>query len=130
MIFNTLLEKYRKISFSERDKGDRFERLIQGYLQTEPLYTSKFKNVWMWNDFPSKNDFENGLYVEPRVGFVQAGTNSSGLMFSNKLGYVIKKFDFGIFADIATSGSENNLMQKSIFNLGLSLGYSFKLSKN
>lgn len=57
MSFNTLLEKYRKISFSERDKGDRFERLIQGYLQTEPLYTSKFKKVWMWNDFPGKNDF-------------------------------------------------------------------------
>lgn len=56
-LFNSILEKYRKISFSERDKGDRFERLIQGYLQTEPLYASKFKNVWMWNDFPAKNDF-------------------------------------------------------------------------
>jgi len=54
--FNTILEKYRKISFSERDKGDRFERLIQGYLLTEPIYASKFKKVWMWNDFPAKND--------------------------------------------------------------------------
>lgn len=55
-LFNSILDKYRKISFSERDKGDRFERLIQGYLLTEPLYASKFKNVWMWNDFPAKND--------------------------------------------------------------------------
>jgi predicted helicase len=47
--FNTIIEKYRKISFSERDKGDRFERLIQSYLQTEPLYANKFKTVWMWN---------------------------------------------------------------------------------
>jgi predicted helicase len=54
--FNTILEKYRKISFSERDKGDRFERLIQSYLQTEPLYANRFKKVWMWNDFPAKND--------------------------------------------------------------------------
>lgn len=54
--FNIILEKYRKISFSERDKGDRFERLIQEYLLTEPLYANRFKKVWMWNDFPAKND--------------------------------------------------------------------------
>ncbi len=29
MNFDTILEKYRKISFSERDKGDRFERLMK-----------------------------------------------------------------------------------------------------
>ncbi len=34
MSFLKILEKYRKISFSERDKGDRFERLIQAYLKT------------------------------------------------------------------------------------------------
>ena len=54
--FNIILEKYRKISFSERDKGDRFERLIQEYLLTEPLYANRFKKVWIWNDFPAKND--------------------------------------------------------------------------
>lgn len=54
--FNIILEKYRKISFSERDKGDRFERLIQEYLLTEPLYANRLKKVWMWNDFPAKND--------------------------------------------------------------------------
>ncbi len=32
MSFNKVLEKYRKSSFSERDKGDRFERLMQAYL--------------------------------------------------------------------------------------------------
>ena len=46
MQFNKILEKYRKISFSERDKGDRFERLIQGYLQTESIYANKFKKVF------------------------------------------------------------------------------------
>ncbi len=29
MTFQKVLDKYRKISFSERDKGDRFERLMQ-----------------------------------------------------------------------------------------------------
>jgi len=54
--FNKILDKYRKISFSERDKGDRFERLIQAYLQTDPKYAYKFKNVWLWNEFHAKSD--------------------------------------------------------------------------
>jgi predicted helicase len=57
MLFNKILEKYRKLSFSERDKGDRFERLMQAYLLTEPQYSGKFSNVWMWNDFPGRKDF-------------------------------------------------------------------------
>ncbi|MTI38336.1 DEAD/DEAH box helicase family protein, partial [Fulvivirga lutimaris] len=38
------------------DKGDRFERLMQAYLMTDPKYAYKFKNVWMWNEFPGKMD--------------------------------------------------------------------------
>ena len=56
MTFSSLLSKYRKISFSERDKGDRFERLMQTYLQTDPKYSNILKKVWMWNEFPGKND--------------------------------------------------------------------------
>ena len=54
--FNKILDKYRKISFSERDKGERFERLMQTFLQTDPRYANLFKRVWLWNDFPGKND--------------------------------------------------------------------------
>ena len=60
MSFQKILDKYRKIAFSERDKGDRFERLMQAYLQTDPKYASKFKNVWMWNEFPGKLDLGGG----------------------------------------------------------------------
>ena len=56
MSFNKIIEKYRKLSFSERDKGDRFERLMQAYLQTDPKYAFRFKNVWLWNEFPGKFD--------------------------------------------------------------------------
>jgi len=41
MTFNDVLEKYRAAAFSERDKGDRFERLMQSYLQTDPKYSKK-----------------------------------------------------------------------------------------
>lgn len=58
--FESILNKYRKISFNERDKGDRFERLMQGYLLTDPSYESKFKKVWLWNEFPGKKDLGGG----------------------------------------------------------------------
>lgn len=38
MIFDKILDKYRKVSFSERDKGDRFERLMQAYFQADPKF--------------------------------------------------------------------------------------------
>lgn len=54
--FSQILEKYRETAFSERDKGDRFERLMQAYLQTDPKYAYRFKKVWLWNEFPAKSD--------------------------------------------------------------------------
>lgn len=56
MSFIKIIEKYRKISFSERDKGDRFERLMQAYLQTDPKYAFLLKKVWLWKDFPGRKD--------------------------------------------------------------------------
>lgn len=60
MSFQKILEKYRKIAFSERDKGERFERLMQAYLQTDPKYAFKFKKVWLWNEFPGKIELGGG----------------------------------------------------------------------
>jgi len=60
MGFNKLLDKYKKISFSERDKGDRFERLMQAYLLTDPKYSNKLKSVWLWNEFHGKTDLGGG----------------------------------------------------------------------
>jgi predicted helicase len=52
-----ILANYRKSSFSLRDQGDRFERLMKAYLLTEPRYRGLFKSVWLWNEFPSRQDF-------------------------------------------------------------------------
>lgn len=60
MAFQKVLDKYRKISFSERDKGDRFERLMQAYLKTDPKYAYMFKKVWLWNEFPGREDLGGG----------------------------------------------------------------------
>lgn len=58
--FQSILDHYRKISFNERDKGDRFERLMQAYLLTDPKYAYRFKHVWLWNEFPGKLDLGGG----------------------------------------------------------------------
>jgi len=56
MTFQQVIDKYRKIAFSEHDKGSRFERLMQAYLKTDPKYAYLFKNVWLWDEFPGKVD--------------------------------------------------------------------------
>jgi len=56
MTFLNLIEKYRQFSFSEHDKGARFERLMKSYLQTDPKYAYLFKKIWLWQDFPGRKD--------------------------------------------------------------------------
>jgi hypothetical protein len=55
--FQSILARFRLFAHSERDKGDKFERLMQAYLQTDPRYADLFSNVWLWNDFPARRDF-------------------------------------------------------------------------
>ncbi len=56
MTFKAILEKYRKAAFSERNKGDQFERLMAAYLQTHAKYAYRFEKVWLWNEFPGRKD--------------------------------------------------------------------------
>ena len=60
MSFKLILEKYRQISFSEKDKGERFERLMKAYLLTDRKYSDNFKKVWLWNEFPGRKDLGGG----------------------------------------------------------------------
>jgi predicted helicase len=57
MNFQKILTKYREISISEADKGRRFEKLMGAYLKTTPLYSSILHKVWLWSDFPHKQQF-------------------------------------------------------------------------
>ena len=56
MNFLDVLNKYRSVSFSEKDKGARFERLMAAFLKTSALYSGKIKKVWLWNEFPYRHD--------------------------------------------------------------------------
>lgn len=50
--FEKVINKYREQSYSEADKGTRFERLMQAMLNTLPPYCNELKQVWLWNEFP------------------------------------------------------------------------------
>jgi predicted helicase len=54
--FQKILQKYRSESLTERFKGDRFERLMKSYLLTDPLYAAELQEVWLWEEFPGRDD--------------------------------------------------------------------------
>jgi predicted helicase len=55
--FENILEKYRRDSISEREKGYRFERLMQNFLKFGRYYEGAFEEVWLWNEFPYNQQF-------------------------------------------------------------------------
>lgn len=55
--FTKIINKFRQEAWSERDKGFRFECLIQAYLKTTSLYEGRFEEVWLWTEFPFRDQF-------------------------------------------------------------------------
>ena len=56
MNFKDILHKFRTESFTEREKGTKFERLMRSWLLTDPRY-NELEKVWLWEDFPGRKDF-------------------------------------------------------------------------
>lgn len=50
-----ILNTYRQLSQSEREKGTYFEELIRAYLTHEPTYADLYSNVWMYSDWAKIN---------------------------------------------------------------------------
>jgi len=48
---NQLLQQYREISQSEREKGSYFEELIQTYFRYESTYAGLYSAVWLYSDW-------------------------------------------------------------------------------
>lgn len=56
MTFNEILNKFRSESFTQKDKGTKFERLMRSWLLTDPRY-NELEKVWLWEEFPGRKDF-------------------------------------------------------------------------
>lgn len=57
MSLENILKKMERDSFSLRDKGTRFEELIKNWFLSAPLYCDDIKEIWLWNEFPYRNQF-------------------------------------------------------------------------
>jgi len=54
----------------ERDKGDKFERLMLQFFKTDLFWTDRFSDVWMWMDWPERHgrkDMGIDLVAKDRV---------------------------------------------------------------
>ncbi|MBC7274969.1 MAG: DEAD/DEAH box helicase [Nocardioides sp.] len=52
---NEVLGELRATALDERDKGDKFERLIKAYLKTDPEWAARFSDVWLWPEWPGRH---------------------------------------------------------------------------
>lgn len=50
-----ILDQLYESSTDQRDKGDKFERLMAGYLRTEATWAGRFSEVWLWQDWPARH---------------------------------------------------------------------------
>ncbi|MEN5340541.1 type ISP restriction/modification enzyme [Stenotrophomonas sp. TWI143] len=49
-----ILDELAEAATDYRDKGGKFERLMKAYFQADPLYVSRFSDVWLWNEWPDR----------------------------------------------------------------------------
>lgn len=66
-----VLESIRAHATSERDKGDRFERLVRSALRIDRTYRQQFEEVWLWSDWPDRGN-------EPDIGIDLVAKNTDG----------------------------------------------------
>ena len=57
MNLKDILKELEENSHSQRDKGTRFELLIKNWFLTTKLYSDNIKEIWLWDEFPYKNQF-------------------------------------------------------------------------
>lgn len=113
--FKDVLTKFRNEAFSERDKGYKFEKLMKAYLEIAPEYNGKFKEVWLWEDFPYRRDFSGkdtgidlvALTVEGDYWAIQCKCYAKDARITKD----------GVDSFLATSSKEfyNDKMQKTRF---------------
>lgn len=60
---HSILEEFREAARSNRDLGDKFERLIANYLMTDPQYADRLSRVWLWHEWPGRSGSDVGIDV-------------------------------------------------------------------
>ncbi|TFD93994.1 damage-inducible protein [Cryobacterium lactosi] len=66
-----LLDEYAGMARDTREKGLLLEKLAQSYLSSDPVWTARFDEVWLWQDWPGrggKTDTGIDLVARERFG--------------------------------------------------------------
>lgn len=82
MNFKEILHKFRTESFTEKEKGTKFERLMRSWLLTDPRY-NELEKVWLWEDFPGRKDFggtDTGIDLVAKPRWATIGLSSANAM--------------------------------------------------
>jgi predicted helicase len=58
---HSILEEFRQLATSNRDLGDKFERLIANYLITDPQYKNLYSDVWLWSEWQDRSGADVGI---------------------------------------------------------------------
>lgn len=106
--FRDILEQIEKASLSQREKGERFEKLIRGYLLVEPLYADDFVEVVLWQDYPGR-----GGRTDTGIDLVARGAGGDLTAIQCKFyapGTKIEKKDVDGF--IAASGKKDEFKRR------------------
>ena len=62
MHFEEVIQKLNSESTDKKDKGTKFEQIIQRWFENDDLYffQEQLENVFLWKDFPFKKQFSSG----------------------------------------------------------------------
>lgn len=122
-----ILEEFRKIFANERDKGTAFEKIVKIYLENEPKYREIIEKVWMWADFPYRDNIgDTGIDLVAKTVYdeywaiqckfyaedheITKGDVDTFLATSSKYFYVDgekRKYDYRLFASTTNYYSKN-----------------------
>lgn len=53
---HTVLDEFRDAALNNRDLGDKFERLMVAYFRSDPIYSERFSEVWLWSEWTRRGN--------------------------------------------------------------------------
>lgn len=63
---NDILSAFRDAARSNREMGDKFERLIAAYLLADPQFSDRLADVWLWSEWPDRSGMDVGIDLVAR----------------------------------------------------------------
>ena len=64
--FRSVLEELDAKAWNNVQKGQSFERLVKAFIERDKGQSSRFEQVWLWDDWPGKGGHETGIDVVAR----------------------------------------------------------------